>query len=58
MGMERPERLDTVGTGLDDMVVGRNGSMYGVCENIYLDTSGVLWCLWVDSSFVHKSIYH
>ena len=58
MGMERPERLDMVDMDLGDMVVGRNGSMYGVYENIYLDTSGVLWCLSVDSSFVHKSIYH
>ena len=58
MGRERLERLDMVGTGLGDMVVGRNGSMYGVCENIYPDTSGVPWCLLVDSSFVHKSIYH
>ena len=58
MGRERLERLDMVDMALDDMVMGRNESMYGVYENKYLDTSEVLWCLLVDSSFVHKSIYH
>ena len=58
MGMGRPERLDMVDMDLGDMVVGKNGSMYVVYENIYPDTSEVPWCLWVDLSFDHKSIYH
>ena len=56
--MGRPERLDMVDMDLGDMVVGKNGSMYVVYENIYPDTSEVPWCLWVDLSFDHKSIYH